>query len=36
MREPEPIVYVIDDEEQIRSGMRRLLQSVGLKVETSS
>jgi FixJ family two-component response regulator len=36
MREPEPIVYVIDDEEQIRSGMRRLLQSVGLKVETFS
>jgi FixJ family two-component response regulator len=36
MREPEPIVYVIDDEELIRNGMRRLIQSVGLKVETFS
>lgn len=36
MREPEPIVYIIDDEEMIRSGMRRLIQSVGLKVEAFS
>ena len=34
MQTAEPIVYVIDDDEEIRSAMRTLMRSVGLNVET--
>lgn len=34
MKEPEPIVFVIDDERLIRDGLQSLLKSVGLRVET--
>jgi FixJ family two-component response regulator len=34
MKEPEPIVFVIDDDPLIREGMRSLIKSVGLQVET--
>jgi FixJ family two-component response regulator len=34
MKEPEPIVFVIDDDSLIREGMRSLIKSVGLRVET--
>ncbi len=33
MKEPEPIVFVIDDDPLIREGMRSLIKSVGLRVE---
>jgi FixJ family two-component response regulator len=34
MKEPESIVFVIDDEKLIRDGLQSLLRSVGLRVET--
>jgi FixJ family two-component response regulator len=34
MKEPEPIVFVIDDERLIRDGLQSLIKSVGLRVET--
>jgi FixJ family two-component response regulator len=34
MKEPDPIVFVIDDEALIRDGIRGLVKSVGLRVET--
>ena len=34
MKEPDPIVFVIDDEALIRDGIRSLVRSVGLRVET--
>jgi FixJ family two-component response regulator len=34
MKEPESIVFVIDDEKLIRDGLQSLLKSVGLRVET--
>jgi FixJ family two-component response regulator len=34
MKEPEPIVYVIDDDRMIREGMQSLIRSVGLRAET--
>jgi len=34
MKEPEPIVFVIDDDRLIREGMQSLMKSVGLRVET--
>jgi FixJ family two-component response regulator len=34
MKEPEPIVFVIDDEAQIRDGFKSLIRSVGLRAET--
>src|SRR4051794_10207371 len=33
MNTPEPIVFVVDDDESIRNSLRRLLSSVGLSVE---
>jgi FixJ family two-component response regulator len=34
MREPDPIVFLIDDDPLIRQGMQSLIKSVGLRVET--
>lgn len=34
MKEPEPIVFVIDDDRMIREGLQSLVRSVGLRVET--
>ena len=34
MKEPEAIVFVIDDERLIRDGLQSLIKSVGLRVET--
>lgn len=34
MKEPDPIVFVIDDDAMVRDGMRSLIMSVGLRVET--
>jgi FixJ family two-component response regulator len=31
--EPQPVVFVVDDDASMRDGMQRLLQSVGLQVE---
>ena len=36
MSEPEPIVFVVDDDESIRRALDSLLRSVGLRVETFS
>jgi FixJ family two-component response regulator len=36
MKEPEPIVFVIDDDRMIREGVQSLIKSVGLRVETFS
>jgi FixJ family two-component response regulator len=33
MKEPEPIVFVIDDDRMIREGLQSLIRSVGLRVE---
>jgi FixJ family two-component response regulator len=33
MKEPEPIVYVIDDDRLVREGLQGLIKSVGLRVE---
>ncbi len=33
MSEPVPVVYVVDDDESVRSSLRRLLSSVGFSVE---
>ena len=34
MKEPDPIVFVIDDDRMIREGLQSLIRSVGLRVET--
>jgi FixJ family two-component response regulator len=34
MKEPDPIVFVIDDDRMIRDGLQSLIKSVGLRVET--
>jgi FixJ family two-component response regulator len=34
MKEPDPIVFVIDDDRMIREAMQSLIRSVGLRVET--
>ena len=34
MKEPDPIVFVIDDDRMIREGLQSLMRSVGLRVET--
>jgi FixJ family two-component response regulator len=34
MKEPDPIVFVIDDDRLIRDGLQSLVRSVGLRVET--
>jgi FixJ family two-component response regulator len=34
MKEPEPIVFVIDDDEMIRDGIQSLIRSIGLRAET--
>jgi FixJ family two-component response regulator len=34
MKEPDPIVFVIDDDRMIREGLQGLIRSVGLRVET--
>jgi FixJ family two-component response regulator len=34
MNQPEPIVFVVDDDESFRRGLERLLRSVGLNVKT--
>jgi len=34
MKEAEPVVFVIDDDESIREALKDLLESVGLRVET--
>ncbi len=36
MRETEPIVFIVDDDESVRKALSRLIKSVGLKVETFS
>jgi FixJ family two-component response regulator len=36
MKEPDPIVFVIDDEALIRDGLRSLIRSIGLRAETFS
>jgi FixJ family two-component response regulator len=32
--EPQPVVFIIDDDESLRDGLKRLLRSVGLQAET--
>ena len=34
MKEPDPIVFVIDDDRMIREGLQSLIKSIGLRVET--
>ena len=34
MKEPDPIVFVIDDDAMIRDGIHSLIRSIGLRVET--
>ena len=34
MSEEEPIVFVVDDDVSVRNGLKRLIRSVGLEVET--
>jgi FixJ family two-component response regulator len=34
MKEPEPIVFVVDDDDSLRRGLERLMRSVGLNVAT--
>src|SRR6202167_1595311 len=34
MNEPDPIVFVVDDDESVREAVKRLILSVGLRVET--
>jgi FixJ family two-component response regulator len=34
MKEPDPIVFVIDDDAMIRDGIHSLIKSIGLRVET--
>ena len=34
MTESDPIVFVIDDDNSVRKALQRLIQSVGMKVET--
>src|SRR5580700_6399795 len=34
MTEPDPIVYVLDDDASVRDAVRKLISSVGLRVET--
>ena len=34
MRESEPVVFVVDDDESVRKALKRLIKSVGMNVET--
>jgi FixJ family two-component response regulator len=34
MKEPDPIVFIIDDDRMVREGLQSLIRSVGLRVET--
>ena len=34
MKEPAPMVFVVDDDESVRKALKRLIKSVGLNVET--
>ena len=34
MKESEPVVFVVDDDESVRKAMKRLIKSVGMNVET--
>jgi FixJ family two-component response regulator len=34
MKDSDPIVYVVDDDESVRDAVRRLIASIGLRVET--
>src|SRR6202167_1157547 len=34
MNEPDPIVFLVDDDESVRDAVKRLIASVGLRVET--
>ncbi|MGO8791772.1 MAG: response regulator transcription factor [Terriglobia bacterium] len=34
MKEPDPIIFVVDDDRMIREGLQSLIRSVGLRVET--
>lgn len=34
MKEPEPVVFIIDDDRMVREGLQSLIKSVGLRVET--
>lgn len=34
MKEPDPIVFVIDDDALIRDGISSVVKSIGLRVET--
>jgi len=34
MKEPAPIVFIIDDDRMVREGLQSLIRSVGLRVET--
>jgi FixJ family two-component response regulator len=34
MKEPDPIVFVVDDDASVRDAVKRLISSVGLRVET--
>jgi len=36
MKEPSPIVFVVDDDEAVRNSLRLLLKSVGLAASASS
>ena len=36
MSEPEPIVFVVDDDESVREALDSLIRSVGLRVQTFS
>jgi len=34
MKDPDPIVFVVDDDASVRDAVRRMIASVGLRVET--
>ena len=34
MKESEPVVFVVDDDESVRKALKRLIKSVGMNVET--
>jgi FixJ family two-component response regulator len=34
MKESEPMVFIVDDDESVRKGLKRLIKSVGMNVET--
>jgi FixJ family two-component response regulator len=33
--EPEPVVFIVDDDEGLREGLRHLVRSIGLQVQAS-